>query len=186
MFYLVGIFRTSSLGDSISDYPERTAARRWVGEESGYIEVLQGRAGDLNIKRFSQFSSVALFSHVQLFATPWIAAHQASLSITNSWRSLRLMSIESVMPSSHLILGRPLLLLPPIPPSISVFSNESTLHMRWPMYWSFSFCIIPSKEIPRLISRLLLIKENQISQVLCMGRWKHLGSLRSFLWQHLS
>ena len=80
-------------------------------------------------------------------ATPWIAAHQASLSITNSRSSLKLTSIESVMPSSHLILCRPLLLLPPIPPSIRVFSNESTLHMRWPKYWSFNFSIIPSKEI---------------------------------------
>ena len=86
------------------------------------------------------------------FATLWITAHQASLSITNSRRSLRFMSIESVMPSSHLILGHPLLLLPPIPPSIRVFSNESTLRMRWPKYWSFSFIIIPSKEIPGLIS----------------------------------
>ena len=99
-----------------------------------------------------QFSSVQSLSRVQLFATPWIAARQASLSITNSRSSLRLMSIESVMPSSHLILGRPLLLLPPIPPSIRVFSNESTLHMRWPKYWSYSFSIIPSKEIPGLIS----------------------------------
>ena len=77
--------------------------------------------------------------------TPCIAAHQASLSITNSGSSLRLMSIKSVMPSSHLILCRPLLLLPPIPPSIRVFSNESILRMRWPKYWSFSFSIIPSK-----------------------------------------
>ena len=97
--------------------------------------------------------SVSQFSRsVQLFATPWITAHQASLSITNSRSSLRLTSIESVMPSSHLILCHPLLLLPPIPPSIRVFSNESTLHMRWPKYWSFSFSIIPSKEIPGLIS----------------------------------
>ena len=99
-----------------------------------------------------QFSSVQSLSHVRLFATPWIAAHQASLSITNSWSSLRLTSIESVMPSSHLILCRPLLLLPLIPPSIRVFPNESTLHMTWPKYWSFSFSIIPSKEIPGLIS----------------------------------
>ena len=77
---------------------------------------------------------------------------QASLSITNSRSSLKLMSIESVMPSSHLILCRPLLILPPTPPSIRVFSNESTLHMRWPKYWSFSFSIIPSKEHPGLIS----------------------------------
>ena len=90
-------------------------------------------------------------SCVLLFATPWIAAPQASLSITNSQNSLRLMSIESVMLSSHLILCRPLLLLPPISLSIRVFS-ESTLRMRWPKYWSFSFCIIPSKEIPGLIS----------------------------------
>ena len=99
-----------------------------------------------------QFSSVQSLSPVRLFVTPWIAAHQASLSITNSRSSLRLTSIESVMPSSHLILCCPLLLLSPVPPSIRVFSNESTLHMRWPKYWSFSFSIIPSKEIPGLIS----------------------------------
>ena len=93
-----------------------------------------------------QFSSVQSLSHVRLFVTPWIAACQASLSITNSQSSLRPTSIESVMPSSHLILCRPLLLLPPIPPSIRVFSSESTLRMRWPKYWSFSFSIIPSKE----------------------------------------
>ena len=98
-----------------------------------------------------QFSSVQSLSRVRLFATPWIAACHASLSITNSRSSLRLTSIESVMPSSHLILCR-LLLLPPVPPSIKVFSNELTLCMRWPKYWSFSFSIIPSKEIPGLIS----------------------------------
>ena len=100
----------------------------------------------------NQFSSVQSLSHVRLFATPWIRARQASLSITISQSSLRLMSIESVRPSSHLILGRPLLLLPPNSPSIRVFSSESTLRMRWPKYWSFSFSIIPSKEIPELIS----------------------------------
>ena len=99
-----------------------------------------------------QFSSVQLLSCVQLFATSWITALQASLSITNSQSSLRLTSIESVMPSSHLILCRPLLLLPPIPPSIRVFSKEPTLCMRWSKYWSFSFSIIPSKEHPALIS----------------------------------
>ena len=98
------------------------------------------------------FSSVQSLSRVQLFATPWIAARQASQSITNSRSSSRLKSIKSVMPSSHLILCCPLLLLPPIPPSIRVFSNEPTLRMRWPKYWSFSFSIIPSKEIPGLIS----------------------------------
>ena len=100
----------------------------------------------------AQFSLVQSLSCVRLFATPWIAARQASLSITKSWSSLRLMSIESVMPSGHLILCRPLLLLPPISPNIRVFSNESTLRMKWQKYWSFSFSIIPSKEIPGLIS----------------------------------
>ena len=95
-----------------------------------------------------QFSSVQSLSCVRLFATPLIAARQAYLSITNSRSSLKLMSIESVMPSSHLILCRPLLLLPPIPVSIRVFFNESTLPIRWPKYWSFSLSIIPSKEHP--------------------------------------
>ena len=99
-----------------------------------------------------QFSLVQSLSRVWLFATPWIAARQASLSITISRSSLKLTSIESVVPSSHLILYRPLLLLPPIPPSIRVFSSESTPRMRWPKYWSFSFSIIPSKEHPGLIS----------------------------------
>ena len=98
------------------------------------------------------FSSVQSLSHVWLFATPWIAAHQASLSITNSRSLLKLMSIELVMPSSHLIPCLPLLLLPAISPSIRVFSNESTLPMRWAKYWSFSFNISPSNEHPGLIS----------------------------------
>ena len=98
------------------------------------------------------FSAVQSLIRVRLFETPWIAARQASLSITNSWSLLKLMSIEPVMPSSHLILCCPLLLLPPIPPSIRVFSNESALHIRWPKYWSFSFSISPSKEIPGLVS----------------------------------
>ena len=100
----------------------------------------------------SSVQSVHSLSHVQLFVTPWTTAHQACLSIINSWNLLKLMSIESMMPSSHLILYRPLLLLPPIPPSIKVFSNESTLPMRWPKYWSFSFSISPSNEHPGLIS----------------------------------
>ena len=104
------------------------------------------------IKNRISISSVQLLSHVRLLATPWIAARQASLSITSSRSSLKLTSIESVMPSSQLILCGPLLLLPLIPPSIRIFSNESTLHMRWPKYWSFSFSIISSKEYPGLIS----------------------------------
>ena len=96
--------------------------------------------------------SVQSLSRVRLFLTPWTAARQASLSVTNSQSLLKLMSIESVMPSSHLILCRPLLLSPSIFPSIRVFSNESVLHIRWPKYWSFSFSISPSNEYSRLIS----------------------------------
>ena len=123
-----------------------------------------------------QIRSDQSLSRVRLFATPWIAARQASLSITNSRSSLRLMSIESVMPSSHLILCRPLLLLPPIPPSIRVFSNESTLLMRWPKYWSFTCSIIPSKEIPGLISFRMDWLDLFVVQ----------GTLKSFLQHHSS
>ena len=118
-------------------------------------------------------SSVQSLSHVRLFVTPWITAFQASLSITNSRRSLKLMSTESVMPYSHLILCRPLLLLTPIPPSIRVFSNESTLCIRWPKYWSFSFSISPSNENPGLIS----------SRMDWLGLLNGQGTLKSLL-QH--
>ena len=109
--------------------------------------------------------------------TPWTAASQASLSITNSWSLLKLLSIESVMPSSHLILCRPLLLLPPIPPSIRVFSIESALCMRWPKYWSFSFSISPSNEHPGLISfRMdwldLLAVQGTLKSLLQHHSWK--------------
>ena len=100
----------------------------------------------------NSLSSVWLLTHVRLFATPWTAACQASLSFTNSWSLPKPMSIESVMPSNHLILCRPLLLLPSIFPNIRVFSNESALRIRWPKYWSFSFSISPSNEHPGLIS----------------------------------
>ena len=129
-----------------------------------------------------QFSSVQLLSHVRLFGTPLIATRQASLSITNSRSSLRLTSIESVMPSSHLMLCCPLLLLPPIPPSIRVFSNESTLRMRWPKYWSFSFSIITSKEIPGLIS----FRKDWLDLLVVQGTLKSLlqrhSSKASILW----
>ena len=100
----------------------------------------------------AEFALVQLLSRVQLFVTPWTAARQASLSITNSRSLLKLMSIKSVMPSNHLILCRPLVLPPSIFPSIRVFSNESILHIRWPKYWSFSFSISPSNEYSGLIS----------------------------------
>ena len=101
---------------------------------------------------FGGYQSVELLSRVQLFATPWITARQASLSITKSQSLLKLTSIELVMPSNHLILCRLLLLLPAIPPSIRVFSDESTLRMTWPQYWSFSFSVSPSNAHPGLIS----------------------------------
>ena len=104
------------------------------------------------IKYINKISSVQLFSHVKLFVTPWTAAHQASLSITNSQSLLKFMSIESVMPSNHLILYHPLLLLLSVFPRIRVFSNESVLHIRWPKYWSFSFSSSPSSEYSGLIS----------------------------------
>ena len=127
--------------------------RHWYKEQNfGLCGRKQGAMIWDNRTETCIFSSVQSLSRVQLLVTPWRAARQASLSITISRSSLRLASIQPVMPSSHLILSGPLLLLPPIPPSIKVFSNESTLPMRWPKYWSFSFSIIPSKEIPGLIS----------------------------------
>ena len=117
-------------------------------------DFIPGMQGFLKIQKSVNviFSSVQSLSHVQLFATPQIAARHASLSTTNSRSLLKLMSIESVMPSNHLFLCHPLLPLPSIFPSIRVFSNESALHIRWPKYWSFSFNISPSNEHPGLIS----------------------------------
>ena len=122
------------------------------------------------------FSSVQSLSRVWLFATPWIAAYQASLSITNPWSLLKLMPIKLVMPSNHLILCCPLLLLPPIPPSIRGFSNKSTLCMRWPKYWSFSFSISPSNEHPELIS----FRKDSLDLFALQG------TLKSLLQQHSS
>ena len=136
--------------------PERVWTQNAVRGVHDFLCVPVSRKGTWNyslsfLKTLSvQFSSVQLLKHVWLFATPWIAAPQASLSITISRSSLKLTSIESMMPSSHLILCHPLLLLPPIPPSIRVFSNDSILRMSWPKYWSFSVSIIPSKEHPGL------------------------------------
>ena len=116
------------------------------------------------------------FSHVRLFVTPWTAAHKASLFITNSQSLLKLISIESVMPSNHLILCCPLLLLPSIFPSIRVFSNESVLHIRWPEYWNFSFNISPSNEYSGLISFRMDRLDLFVVQ----------GTLKSFLQHHSS
>ena len=125
--------------------------------------------------------SVQFLSHVQHFETPWTAACQASLSITKSQNLLKLRSIKSVVPSSHLILCRPLL-LPPIPPSIRVFSNESTLRVRWPKYWSFSFSIIPSKEIPGLISLRMDWLDLLAVQGTLKSLLQHHSSKTSILW----
>ena len=129
-----------------------------------------------------QFSSVELLGHVQLFATPWTAAHQASLSITNSWSLLKLMSIELVMPSNHLILCCPLLLPPSIFPSIRVFSSESVLCIRWPKYWSFSFSISPSNEY----SGLIFFRMDWLDLLAVQGTLKsllqHHSSKASILW----
>ena len=128
------------------------------------------------------WQKVKSLSRVGLFATPWTVAHQASLSITNSWSPPKLMSIESVMPSNHLILCRPFLLLSSIFPSISVFSNESALHIRWPKYWTFSFNISPSNEHSRLIFfridwfYLLVFQGNLMSLL------QHHRSNKSVLW----
>ena len=130
----------------------------------------------------AQFSSVQSLSHVQLFATPWTAACQASLSITNSRSSPKPMSIESVMPSNHLILCRPLLLLPSVFPSIRVFSNESALRIRWPKYWSFSFKISPSNEHPGLISFRMDWLDLLVVQGTLKNLLQHHSSKASILW----
>ena len=130
----------------------------------------------------NSISSVQMPSHIQLFATPWTAACQASLSITNSWSMLKLMSITSVMPPNHLILCCPLLLLPSIFPSIQVFSNESIIHIRQPKYWSFSFSISPSNEYSGLIS----FKMDWLDLLAVQGTLKsllqHHSSKASILW----
>ena len=140
------------------------------------------------VKKKSQitFSSVQSLSRVRLFATLWIAAHQASLSITNSRSWPKLMSIESMMPSSHLIRCRPLLLLPPTPPSIRVFSNESTLLMRWPKYWSFSFSISSSNEHPGLISFRMDWLDLLAVQGTRKSHLQHHSSKASILWRKFS
>ena len=127
-------------------------------------------------------SSIQLLSHVRLFATPWIAACQASLSITNSRSSLKLTSIESVMPSNHLILCRPLLLLPSIFPSNRVFSSESVHHTRWPKYWSFTFSISPSNEYSGLISFRMDWLDLLAVQGTLQSLFQHHNSKASILW----
>ena len=146
-----------------------------------YVSYFLGKPIHLKTTVRKKSSNTVQFSSVA--PTPWITARQASLSITNPRSSPKLLSNESVMPSSHLILCRPLLLLPPIPPSIRVFSNESTLHMRWLKYWSFSFSIIPSKEIPGLISFRMDWLDLLAIQGTLKSLFQHHSSKASFLWQ---
>ena len=131
---------------------------------------------------YFQFSSLQSLSRVRLSAIPWTEARQASLSITNPQSLLKLMSIESVMPSNHLILCRLLLLLPPIPPSIRVFSNESVLHSRWPKYWSFNLSISPSNEHPGLISFRMDWLDLLAVQGTLKSLLQHHSSKASILW----
>ena len=174
--YLFGCTK-SLLLQVASSSPTKPGPLYW---EHGILAI--GPPGEF---RF-QFSSVQLLSHVRLFSTPWTAARQASLSITNSQSVLKLMSIESVMPSNHIILCRPLLLLPSIFPSIRVFSNESDLHIMWPKYWSFSFSISPSNEYSGLISfridwlDLLVVQGTQESSP--TPQFKSINSALSFLY----
>ena len=126
--------------------------------------------------------SVQSLRHVRLIVTPWTAAHQVSLSITNSWSLLKLMSTESVMPSNHLILCHPLLLLPSIFPTIRVFSNELALHIRWPKYWHFSFSISPSNEYSELISFTIDWLDLLAVQGTLKSLVQHHSSKASILW----
>ena len=159
----------------------------WQKKGCKYIIILKSNLNTVRIYKSDKFTTPISFSSVQslscvwLFATPWIAAPQASLSITNSQSSPKLMSIESVMLSSHLILCRPLLLLPPIPPSIRVFSSDSTLHMRWPKYWSFSFSISPPNEHPGLISFRMDWLDLLAVQGILKSLLQHHGSKASIL-----
>ena len=149
--------------------------------------------GPVSFYLFNSISSVPSLSRVQLFSTPWIAARQASLTITNSRSLLRLMSIQSVMPSSHLMLCCPLVLLPPIPPSIRVFSNESTLRMRWPNYWSFSLAsFLPKKSqgwSPSEWTGWISLYVRRVKKEICYGKirfsyyvWSYIVSFKCKSW----
>ena len=141
-------------------HPRCPSADEWI-RKLWYIHTMEW-----------SIQSVQLLSRIRVFETPWTAARQASLSITSSWSLPKLMSIQSLMPFSHLILCRPILLLPPIPPSIRVFSSESTLHMRWPKYWSFSFSISPFQRSPLEWTGYSAMKKNTFESVLM--RWMKL------------
>ena len=151
---------------------------KWVTIVSYFKKIWEMPTVLINIVK-SCISSVQSLSRVRLFVTPWTAACQASLSITNSQSLPKLMSIESVMPSNHLILCHPLLLLPSIFPSIRVFSNESALHIRWPKYWSFSFSISPSNEHPGLIS----FRMDWLDLLAVQGTLKSLLQYHVYMWR---
>ena len=163
-------------------HTEHHSYRNWAGSCGAPRHKSLSVSPSLSSKRQVQFSSVQSLSRVWLFVTPWTAARQASLSITNPWNLLKLMSIESVMPSNHLILCCPLLLLPPIPPSIRVFSSESTVCMRWPKYWSFSLSISPSNKHPGLVSFRMDWLDLLAVQGTLMSLLQHHSSKASILW----
>ena len=147
-----------------------------------FLERYCTKAETMKNRNLNQFSSVQLLSRVRLFATPQTSAQQASLSVTNSWIILKLMSIELVMPSNHLTLCRPLLCLPSIFPSIRVFSNKSALCIRWPKYWSFSFTISPSVEYSGLISFRIDWLDLLAVQGTLKSLLQHHSSKASILW----
>ena len=164
----------------------RTTEDRWVMVESSEKMCStgeeNGKPPQHSCLEKPMNSSVQLLSRVRLFVTPQTAAGQASMSITNSWSLPKSMSIESVMPSNHLILCHPLLLLPSIFPSIRIFSNESALHIRWPKYWSFSFNISPSHEHPGLISFMMDWLDLLAVQGTLKSFFQHHNSKASILW----
>ena len=160
-------------------HPEAWDQCRFLVQKRSLLHGYAGRPEitlDYRLRSACHRSAAQSLGRVRLFVTPWTAARQASLSITNSWSLLRLMCIESVMPSNHLVLCHPLLLLPSIFPSIRVFSNESVLRIRWPKYWSFSFSISPSSEYSALIS----------FRIDGLDLLAILGTLKSFLQNHIS
>ena len=191
--FLMGIHRTrhlplegsaTSLGPWMATWKAVTLGCYMRDEQTAisFIQVMWGSYLTVADQPTLDYTVSSVARHVQLFATPWTAEHQASLSITNSWSLLKLMSIELVMPSNHFILCRPLLLLPSIFPSIRVFSNESVLRIRWPKFSSFSFSISPSNEYSGLISYRVDWLDLLAVQGTLKSLLQHHSSKASILW----
>ena len=167
--------KTRDLFKKTGDTEGRSYSKMGTIRDRNGKDLTEAEGIKKRLQEYTEFSSIQSLSHIRLFATPWTAARQASLSITNSWSLLRLMSIEQVMPSSHLILCRPLLLPPSIFPRVRVFSNESVLRIRWPKRWSFSFSISPSKEY----SGLIFFRMDWLDLLAVQGTLKSLLQYRS-------